>query len=447
MTRTLFYASLGLVITLAPQPLHSARAAGVRTGQTSVVVHTPASRYPLRGARSAPLNVIYWAGFKNDTTKQVQLVLNQLLARFKGQVRLQFLNKYRDQSYYIDERYAAAVAREAFEQGGDRLFWRLHDAFCKVPSMYSLNKASIDAVARAAGLNMRRLGQAMSSGQHTKAIAAERDLAVRLGVPNYNSSVVLLIGDEIMYISRWTQFHYIEQRVRVQLKKAVQYARTGLSPGQIHRQQLEDAKKRYQPWRRYSHRYRPRISKAYSKRHNIDVSHSPSKGPKTAWVTVVAFLDFTDYTSYNAWQNSLLPALLRHKDKLRLVFKAMPRRYYSYALGAARAAYAAHAQGKFWELAKILFQNRWRLYPSQLKAYARQAGLDVPRWTRDSRSPLMSQRVLKDMQLARQLGITNAPVVFINGRRMPGRYWNQYNFEAALKKELKGGLLSRWLGR
>lgn len=437
----------GLVLTAVSIGLFvpDARAGGVKTGRTSAVVHTPASRFPIRGSSSAELNVIIWAGFKNPTTAHVQKVLRQMLVRYRGRVRLQFMNKYRDGTYYKAEHYAAAVAREAFIQGGDRLFWKFHDTVCKVPSMYSLTNAIVNRIARSVGMNMGRLNQAINSDRHVKTIAAERDLATRFGVPTYSSSVVLMVGQELMYISRYTRWYYLDAVIKRNLKVAQAHLRKGLAPGQVRQKMLEAAKKRYKRWRRYGRPYVTPKSRKFTKRHNIPVAHSPTKGPKTAWVTVVAYLDFSNYSCWSAW-NYLIGIQKQYKKRMRLVFKAMPRRYYSYALGAARAAYAAHAQGKFWEMAKILFQNRWRLYPSRLAGYAKRAGLDVPRFKKDARSPKMSQRVLKDMQLARKIGVTRTPTVFINGRK-PGRYWNQYVFAATLKKELKGGLLTRVFGR
>jgi protein-disulfide isomerase len=421
-------------------------AGGVKTGRTSAVVHTPASRYPIRGSSSAVLNVMYWAGFKNPTAKQVQKLLGQMLTRYRGKVRLQFLNKYRDTSSYKAERYAAAVAREVFAQGGDRLFWKFHDTLLKHQNLHSLTEADVKRVARTVGANIRRLNRAIAADRHNKAIAAERDLAARFGVPKNNSSVVLMVGQKLMYISRYTRWYYLDAAIKRNLKIAQAHSRKGLASGQVRQKMLEAAKKRYRPWRRSRSRYRRHTTpRKFARRYNIPVAHSPTKGPKTAWVTVVTFLDFTDYRSWSAW-NYLIGIQKQYKKRMRLVFKVMPRRYYSYALGAARAAYAAHAQGRFWEMAKILFQNRWRLYPSRLAGYAKRAGLDVPRFHKDARSPKMSQRVLKDMQLARKTGVTRSPAVYINGRR-PGRYWNQHVFAETLKKELKGGLMSRLFGR
>ncbi len=439
--------ALLLAVLLAAAPARDAWAPGLKTGRTQVVIHTPASRYAVRGDRNAPVNILYFAPYRNNATKQVQPLLKKLLAKYRGVVRLQWMSRFRQGSYYRPERYAAVVGHEAFAQGGDRLFWRFHDALCRLPSMYTLSNTVVDQVARKVGVNMLRLQAAVARGAHNRAVQQECDLSTRLGVPSYQSSPVLIIGSERYYISGYTRMQYVEAVLRRQLALLKTYRQQGLSVGQIHARFLAAAKQRYRPWRRYrtAPRYRS-TRRRFARRHALPIQGSPAKGKATAWVTVVAFLDFTDYRSYNAW-NALQSALTRYAGKIRLVYKALPRRYYSNALGAARAAYAAQAQGKFWPFARILFQNRWRLYPQRLVGYARQAGLDVARFQKDSRLPLMSQHVLRDMRLARRVGITQAPGIFVNGRRMPSRYWNQYAFDQLLKRELQGGLLTRLLGR
>jgi predicted DsbA family dithiol-disulfide isomerase len=304
----------------------------------------------------------------------------------------------------------------------------------------------VKGAARKVGLDLRRLQRAMSRRAHAKKLLDERDLATRLGVPTYQSSPVLLVGTKRYYISRYTRFRYLRRLIDRQLKKLAGYRQKGLSsPGQIHDRLLAEAKKRYKPWRgRRRHRgTRLRLS---TKRHSLPAGQSPAKGKAGAWATVVVFFDFTDYRSYKVYK-ALRGLMTRYGGKVRLVFKALPRRNYRNALGAARAAYAAHAQGKFWALADLFFRNRYRLQSRRLAGYARQAGLDVKRFQADRKRPIMSRRVLHDMRLARKVGVSRAPAIFVNGRRVPGRRWSRYVFQKMLKREMQGGLLSRLLGR
>lgn len=424
-----------------------ARAAELRPGLTQAVVHTPQSLYPIRGQPSAPLALLYWAPLRNDATKQVVPILQQILARFPGKVRLVYLSKFRQGTYYTAEHYAAIVGREAFAQGGDRLFLRYYDGLCAQPSLYMLTNQIVDQVARAAGLNLGRLQAAVAQSRHIKAVRDEDALALQIGIPAYNSSPVVLVGDERFYVSQWTQLQHVEQAIQRQLQQALQWQAQGLSTGQIDERFLAQARKRYPPWRPYvsPHALPTHLTRS-SKRQALPIGASPVKGPAGAAVTVVAFLDFSDYLSFNAW-TSLQTLLTSYPKQLRLVWKALPRRSYQNAMEAARSAQVAHAQGKFWELAQVFFQNRWRLYPTQIHQFVQQAGLDVRRYVRDARDPAMSRRVFADMQLARTAGVMSAPGVFVNGRRVLSRSYSQLELEPLVKEELRGGLLTRLFGR
>jgi protein-disulfide isomerase len=423
-----------------------ARAAALRPGQTQPVVHTPQSQYPTLGQPNAPLALLYWAPLRNDATKLVLPLLKQMVARFPGKVRISFLSRYRQGTYYTPEKYAAIVGREAYSQGGDRLFFRFYEGLCSQQSLYMLSEAMVNQVARSAGLNMNRLQAAVTQSLHAKAVREEDALTTQIGIPAYNSAPLLLIGDERYYISQWTQLQHVDQVIRRQILAAEQWQRQGLSAGQMDERFFAQARKRYPPWRPYvsPHAVSPQFSRS-SKRYALPVGTSPVKGPADATVTVVAFLDFTDYLSFNAW-TTLQALLATYPKQLRVVFKAMPRRVQTNALEAAKAAQVAHSQGKFWELALIFFQNRWRLYPTALPQLVQQAGLDVQRYVRDARDPAVSRRVAADMQLGRTSGVGNPPALFINGRRVLSRTFSQLEIEPIVKEELRGGLLTRLFG-
>ena len=63
-------------------------------------------------------------------------------------------------------------------------------------------------------------------------------------------------------------------------------------------------------------------------------------------------------------------------DKVRLVFRDYPLPMHPNARPAAEAASCANAQGKFWEYHAKLFANQGQLARDNLKAYAKDLGLD-----------------------------------------------------------------------
>ena len=83
---------------------------------------------------------------------------------------------------------------------------------------------------------------------------------------------------------------------------------------------------------------------------------------------------------------------------------------------AARAAIAAQAQGKFWEMERQLFANGTHLEDADLLGYATAIGLDVERFRADLRSPGTGARLDADRKLADELGVKGTPALYINGR-------------------------------
>lgn len=147
----------------------------------------------------------------------------------------------------------------------------------------------------------------------------------------------------------------------------------------------------------------------------IPIEGSPSRGPDTAPVTIVEFADFEcPFCQRMApkldeiWEN--------RKASVRFVYKFMPLAMHPHSEIAARAAIAAQAQGKFWEMHHELFANAARLEDSDLRGYARAIGLDVDRFVADMSSPKTTARLAADSQLAEELGVNATPTIFVNGR-------------------------------
>ncbi len=90
---------------------------------------------------------------------------------------------------------------------------------------------------------------------------------------------------------------------------------------------------------------------------------------------------------------------------------------------ASKAAEAAGAQGKFWEMHDLLYstQNDWAsLSPAEfrplLDKYAAQIGLDLPTFTADIGSQAIADRVKAAFDQAIKLGLQGTPSLFINGQ-------------------------------
>src|SRR5207302_8878133 len=84
-----------------------------------------------------------------------------------------------------------------------------------------------------------------------------------------------------------------------------------------------------------------------------------------------------------------------YKDEVRIVWRNEPLSFHAQALPAAKAAMAAHQQGKFWQMHEKLFQGQQQLSEANYQKWAQEIGLDVARWKRDLESSEIAEQISK----------------------------------------------------
>ncbi len=157
--------------------------------------------------------------------------------------------------------------------------------------------------------------------------------------------------------------------------------------------------------------------------YRIDVAagDDPSKGgPANAPVTVVEFSDFQ--CPYCA---RVTPTLKRveetYGDKVRIVFKDFPlQQIHPNAAKAAEAGSCAADQGKFWELHDKMFENQAKLAVTDLKQFAKDAGLDPGAFDQCLDSGKHAAEWGEDLKDGERYGVTGTPAFFVNGRLLGG---------------------------
>jgi protein-disulfide isomerase len=168
---------------------------------------------------------------------------------------------------------------------------------------------------------------------------------------------------------------------------------------------------------------------------NIATENAPFKGSATAPVTVVMFSDF-QCSACSATHPVLQKVLAEYGDKIRFVVRNFPlTTIHANAYGAALAANAARAQGKFFEYTDVLYRNQDALDIESLKKYAGESGLNLQQFELDLQSEKNSEAVRKDMADGRAYGITGTPTIFVNGVKV--RVITADGFREAIDKALK----------
>lgn len=173
---------------------------------------------------------------------------------------------------------------------------------------------------------------------------------------------------------------------------------------------------------------------------SVDVEGAPTKGAATAPVTIVEWADFQCPFCKSA--APVVDELVnRYPGKVRLFFKNYPLPSHNLAEPAARAAIAADAQGKFWEMHHKLFETSPAgLEPRALEAHARELGLKLDRFKTDLESEATKARVAREKKQAETLGFSGTPLIYINGREFPlvGDFTTELNQWVRLELELLG---------
>ncbi|MEI9941424.1 MAG: thioredoxin domain-containing protein [Pseudomonadota bacterium] len=167
---------------------------------------------------------------------------------------------------------------------------------------------------------------------------------------------------------------------------------------------------------------------------SIANSKGPAFGPADAKVTVVEFSDFQcPYCSRAATAVDQIKE--KYGTRVRFVFRQFPLPMHENARGAAEAALAANAQGKFWEFHDKMFQNQGKLTRDGLEGFAKEAGLDVPAFKKALDNKTFAADVDSDLKLGESVAVNGTPTMFINGARVA----NPTSFEA-ISAQIEGAL-------
>ncbi|HSR29236.1 MAG TPA: Na+/H+ antiporter NhaA, partial [Anaerolineae bacterium] len=159
------------------------------------------------------------------------------------------------------------------------------------------------------------------------------------------------------------------------------------------------------------------------------------QGPQDARVTLV---EYGDYECPHCRQVQPIIEELRSRfgDRLRYVFRHFPiTSMHPQAQLAAEAAEATAAQGKFWEMHDLLFQQQGQFDKAHMVKYAAQLGLDTDQFERDLDEHVHADRVRADFLSGVRSGANGTPTFFLNGVRYDGP-WDLDSLVAEIEKPL-----------
>ncbi len=149
----------------------------------------------------------------------------------------------------------------------------------------------------------------------------------------------------------------------------------------------------------------------------VDEDRDHIQGPADAAVTLVQYGDYECPYCGEAYP-ILKEVQARMGERLRFVFRNFPiTTSHPHAERAAEAAETAAAQGRFWEMHDLLYENQKHLRDEDLHAYAEQLGLDVELFDKEMADQAHVERVHEDFMSGVRSGVNGTPTFYVNGVR------------------------------
>jgi protein-disulfide isomerase len=138
-----------------------------------------------------------------------------------------------------------------------------------------------------------------------------------------------------------------------------------------------------------------------------------SYGPADAQLSVIEYSDFECpfCAQYAAWLSTLRE---RYGDRVQFVYRFFPLANHKYATIAAKVAYAASLQGKFWEMHDLLFKNQTEWSESDdprpfFDSYAQEIGLDLDRFHKDADAQSTTDFITAQAAEGKAAGVKHTP--------------------------------------
>ncbi len=178
----------------------------------------------------------------------------------------------------------------------------------------------------------------------------------------------------------------------------------------------------------------------FESRKKWDIQISPSDpllGSKDAPVSLIVFSDF-QCSVCEMFATNFKYLLDYNKEKLNITFKYFPlgsdcnpiatNNMHPLGCQAAKAAEAAHRQGKFWEYHDSLFARGIKNNTKIFFDVAELIDLDMVKFKTDYESESIREKINIDIQEGLRLELDGTPTAFLNGRMVRKMSENNINF-------------------
>lgn len=348
---------------------------------------------PVRGKPDALVTIVEFGDFEEHYSRSLQGELSRLRTHYGDKVRLVF--KLAPQPRHDRGALAAELAALILDKKGVDAFWAAHDALYAAPA--SLEDATLERVAKEAGLEPKTTLAALKSHKHAGLIDADRDLADDLKVGSLPQ--IFINGKRLKGVQAEG---YIASIIDAEIASAERRVEQGTRASDVYAVIMRDAK----PMRAFDSKPAPLYTK-----------DNPQKGAATPAVTVQVFCDYASPFCRKVW--STLDELDKSfPSKLRFVWRSFPIKGTVNAMPSAIAGAEVKRQkgdASFWKWNETLFASSDRdvLSRASLDKLAASFSLDVKLFDAALDAPAPPGVVAEDLRIAAELGVAAAPTTFV----------------------------------
>jgi protein-disulfide isomerase len=332
------------------------------------------------------------------------------------------------------------AAEAAFAAARQGKFWEMHQRLFAAPGDYS--RATLRAHAEAVGLDVPKFLDDVDTGAEAGRRIRHRRQAIELGVAGL--PVTFVNGLPVIGAHPEAMWHDL---VKAEANAAREMIAAGTPRTALYAELMKTASTRpigeTAEMKALRQGARPDAKPAPGPvvrpdgnlRYDVRAGARPVLGPPNAPVLIVEFSDLQCPYCRKLWTDTMQPLLERHGDDIAVALRHLPLEIHTSAEGMAKAVAAAQRQGKAWEMHARLIAWQGPAGQREFELVADELGLDRAKFLADFASAEVSAEVAEDLGLARRLGVTGTPGLFINGRYFNG-YQSIDTLDAVVLSEL-----------
>ena len=366
---------------------------------------------PSKGPKDALVTIVEFSEFQCPFCARVLPTTKQIIDTYGDKVRIVWRNN--PLGFHNNAGPAAAVAMEAYSQGGNDKFWEVHDTL--FANQKALGRAELEGYAGKAGLDAAKVKKALDEGTHKAAIDGDQALATQLGARG--TPYFFVNGRQLRGAQPFAAFQKV---IDEELATAETLLKQGVKKEQVYATVTKSGLTKAAAPKPAAPKAGQPDPKAVYK---VPLKgNEPQKGPDDALVTIVEISDFEC-----PFCGRVEPTIKQVQDKygkdVRVVWMNNPLPFHKNAKGAANAALEAHAQKGnkgFWAMHEKMFANQKALTTDNLQSWAKEQGLNVSKFKKALADDKYGKTIQEQQALAASLGARGTPAFFINGRNLRG---------------------------